>query len=401
MSTQSLGPAIRAAKSWSPVFENLVLLIAFGAILGTVILVHELGHFVAARAVQVRIKELGIGLPPRLTRLGSFWGAEISLNWIPLGGFVRPAGEFDSTISDGLAASPKLARIGILIAGSLANLVLSILLMTAAYMVGWPDQVEVLSVEAGSPAATAGLMPGDRIIEADHHRIRETGELRVLLEASAGAPVSLEVDRGAQIVQTTIWPPDPSARTQAGGLAHRLGWPLGWDPWPRSGSHASRHMPRQLISKLIVQKSYWRDFVATIARTTAKPQVGRRVWKLRPPWRWRCWQHVTPPGRTTTECASHRHPNAHSSRIVRPPGDHGAGIATRGGNNKLSRRDTRLSHQDTPSMPTHASLYPRWDVRRYSRSGGDRPREPFEPGSRQPEAATTEFEEIYVVVHRQ
>jgi len=186
--------------------ENLALIIAFGAILGTVIMVHELGHFAAARAVQVRIKELGIGLPPRLARLGSFWGAEISLNWIPLGGFVRPAGEFDTSVSDGLAASSSMARIRILSAGSLANLLLSIVLMTAAFMLGWPDQVEVLSVETGSPAAAAGLLPADRILKAGGQPIREADDLRALLEASGGAPVLLEIQRGEQIIETSIWP---------------------------------------------------------------------------------------------------------------------------------------------------------------------------------------------------
>ena len=188
------------------VIEGLVLLIAFGAILGLVILVHELGHFAAACASQVRIEELGIGLPPRLVRLGSFWGAEISLNWIPLGGFVRPAGEFDPSVPDGLAAGPLLARIGILSAGSLANLLLAVLLMTAAFMAGWPDQVEVLLVEAGSPAAAAGLLPADKILSANGDLVREAGELRNLLEASAGAPVLLEVERGTQILETTIKP---------------------------------------------------------------------------------------------------------------------------------------------------------------------------------------------------
>ena len=188
------------------VIENLALLIAFGAILGVVILVHELGHFAAARAFQVRIKELGIGLPPRLARLGTLWGAEISLNWVPLGGFVRPAGEFDATVFDGLAASSSLARVGILSAGSLANLILSISLMTAAYMVGWPDQVEVLSVEAGSPAAAAGLIPADRILMADGEPIHEAGELRNILAAATGTPVRLEIERGGQIVEATIWP---------------------------------------------------------------------------------------------------------------------------------------------------------------------------------------------------
>lgn len=186
--------------------ESLTLLIAFGAILGGVVLGHELGHFAAARAVQVRIKELGIGLPPRLAKLGSFWGAEISLNWIPLGGFVRPAGEFDASVRDGLAASHPLARIVILSAGSLANLLLSVVLMTAAFMLGWPDQVEVLSVEAGSPAAAAGLMPADRILKADGKPIHEAGELRDILTAAKGAPVRLEIERGEQIVETTIRP---------------------------------------------------------------------------------------------------------------------------------------------------------------------------------------------------
>ncbi|MFQ5923656.1 MAG: RIP metalloprotease [Anaerolineales bacterium] len=186
--------------------ESLTLLIAFGAILGGVVIVHELGHFAAARAGGVRINELGIGLPPRLALLGSLWGAEISLNWIPLGGFVRPAGEFDASVPDGLAASPPLTRIGVLSAGSLANLLLSVSLMTAAFMVGWPDQVEVNSVEAGSPAAAAGLLPADRILYANGEPVREAGELRGLLEASAGAPVVLEIKRGLQIVETTIWP---------------------------------------------------------------------------------------------------------------------------------------------------------------------------------------------------
>lgn len=192
--------------------ESLAMLIAFGAILGLVILVHELGHFAAARAVRVRINELGIGLPPRLARIGSLAGAEISLNWIPLGGFVRPAGEFDPSISDGLAASPPLVRVAILSAGSLANLLLSVSLMTAAFMLGWPDQVEVISVEAGSPAAAAGLLPADRILKAGGETVREAGQLRELLEASAGAPVLLEIGRGTQIVETTIWPrTDPPA----------------------------------------------------------------------------------------------------------------------------------------------------------------------------------------------
>ncbi|MFQ5942704.1 MAG: RIP metalloprotease [Anaerolineales bacterium] len=197
---------------------NLVLLIAFVVIMGSVVLVHELGHFAVARAGQIRIKELGIGLPPRLARLGSFGDTEISLNWIPLGGFVLPAGELNASVADGLAASPPLIRIGLLGAGSLANLLFAVLLMTAAFMLGWPDQVEVLSVEPGSPAAVAGLLPADRILAAGGEPVREAGGLRDRLEASAGAPVVLEIERGAQIIEATIRPrtDPPEGRGPAG-----------------------------------------------------------------------------------------------------------------------------------------------------------------------------------------
>ena len=131
---------------------------------------------------------------------------------------MRPAGELDASVPDGLAASSPLARIGILSAGSLANLLLSVALITVAFMAGWPGQVKVLSVEAGSPAAAAGLMPADRILKADGKRIREAGELRGLLNASAGAPVVLEIKRGAQTFETSILPrtDPPEGRGPAG-----------------------------------------------------------------------------------------------------------------------------------------------------------------------------------------
>ena len=186
--------------------EGLALLLSFAAILGTVVLVHELGHFVAARAGRVRIKELGIGLPPRMARLGSLLGTEVILNWVPLGGYVRPEGEFDASVRDGLAASRPLVRIGILGAGSLANAALSVVLMTAAFMLGWPDQVEVLAVERDSPAEAAGLLPGDQILSAGGELVQEAGQLRDRLDASRGAPVQLEIQRGALLLETTIQP---------------------------------------------------------------------------------------------------------------------------------------------------------------------------------------------------
>ncbi len=186
--------------------ENIALFAAFAAILGGVILVHELGHFVAARAGRVKVTELGLGLPPRMARLGTLMGTEITLNWIPLGGFVRPAGEYDREVVRGLAASRPLTRLGVLGAGGFANLILSILLMTLAFVAGWPDQVEVLSVEPGSPASQAGLLPADRILQADGREIRDVDQLRAQLDAASGAAVTLTIVRDQVHLETTIVP---------------------------------------------------------------------------------------------------------------------------------------------------------------------------------------------------
>src|SRR5512139_1137772 len=104
------------------------------------ILVHELGHFLAARMLKVDVDEFGIGFPPRL--LGTardengkrvWFGMRppanlapkqtiLSLNWIPLGGFVRPKGENDPNIPGGLAAASPWVRLGVLVAGPMMNL---------------------------------------------------------------------------------------------------------------------------------------------------------------------------------------------------------------------------------------------------------------------------------------
>ena len=83
---------------------------AFILVLTPIILIHELGHFIAARLSGIRVEEFGIGFPPRALTLFKRGGTIYSLNWIPVGGFVRPAGEDDPTVSDGLASASKKAR---------------------------------------------------------------------------------------------------------------------------------------------------------------------------------------------------------------------------------------------------------------------------------------------------
>ena len=71
-------------------------------VLTPVVIIHELGHFIAARLCQIRVEEFGLGLPPRAAILFEKGGTIFSLNWVLLGGFVRPSGENDPAVADGV-----------------------------------------------------------------------------------------------------------------------------------------------------------------------------------------------------------------------------------------------------------------------------------------------------------
>ena len=92
-------------------------LVQFIAGLAALIILHELGHFVVARLLKIPVEEFGTGFPPRLAKLFTAWGTDFTLNWIPLGGFVRPKGENDPNIPGGLAAASPWVRVAVWFAG--------------------------------------------------------------------------------------------------------------------------------------------------------------------------------------------------------------------------------------------------------------------------------------------
>jgi regulator of sigma E protease len=188
--------------------EAIRNVLIFVVILGVLIFIHELGHFIAALLSRVRIKELGFGLPPRLWKITSWRDTEITLNWLPLGGFVRPEGEFDSTITGGLAASSPWNRLGVFAAGPIANLLIGLCLLAVGFMTGWPDQVKVLEVLNGSPAEIAGLQTQDVIVMADGFQIHNTTELRDLIYENKGQSIAFDIYRGGTLSTITLTPRD-------------------------------------------------------------------------------------------------------------------------------------------------------------------------------------------------
>ena len=177
----------------------------FFIVLTPIILVHELGHFFAARLSNIRVEEFGLGFPPRAVKLTERNGTIYSLNWIPLGGFVRPAGEDDPTIEGGLAAASKRARLFVLVAGAGANFVMALVVFWIAFMLGMPA-VAVSEVDPGSPAAAAGFQAEDVFLEVDGVRAESSGLIADIMREKAGEPVSVLVERGDGTTELSVIP---------------------------------------------------------------------------------------------------------------------------------------------------------------------------------------------------
>lgn len=184
----------------------LVFILAFGGM----VLVHEFGHFIAARLCKIEVEEFGIGLPtPGALTLFTWQGTRFTLNWLPLGGFVRPKGENDPNVEGGLAAASPWKRLAVLFAGPLMNLLTAVLIYSLIFTrVGVPDASRVLvsSVTEKSPAAQAGFQDGDIFISGNGQLIRNYDELRVIVDANENKPVDFLVDRRGEQVKLTATP---------------------------------------------------------------------------------------------------------------------------------------------------------------------------------------------------
>ncbi len=198
----------------------------------------------AARATGVRVEEFGLGFPPRLTTLFHQGGTRFTLNLVPLGGFVRPAGENDPGVEGGLAGASKLTRTIILLAGPAANILLAILAFGAAFRFAAPDteRVMITGVSAGSPAEAAGLQRGDIVLSVGGDTITGFQSMQQAVSSHLGERVALTVQRDGQSLTVSVIPrPEPPEGEGAIGVflgnptravgtleAAGLGWRSTW-----------------------------------------------------------------------------------------------------------------------------------------------------------------------------
>lgn len=188
---------------------NFGLIIQFIFVFGLIVFVHELGHFLVSKWVGVEVEEFGFGYPPRLAKLFTWKGTEVTLNWIPFGGFVRPKGETDDGEPGGMLAAPKWKRFLILIAGATMNFILGILLLIFLYNVVNPvdtTKILVMDVASNSPAQVIGLQSGDIVTKLGDEKIDSSDAMISATKKYLGQEISLTYTRDGAEYSALVTP---------------------------------------------------------------------------------------------------------------------------------------------------------------------------------------------------
>ncbi len=332
--------------------EFMTQVFAFLLVLGPLVMLHEVGHFVLAKRAGIRVQEFGLGFPPRARklwrgmgrlRIGSVWvrtprnfkypaglgdgaiaearavedkgrlllksielidtqregalttpiaswgapgeeiasgatrlrgevtyfdpGTDYTLNWLPIGGFVRMLGEEDPTAPDSFAAAPKRWRTAVLLAGPGMNVVAALVIFTAAFMLGQlvVDKLSVFigGVAPGSPAEQAGLQPGDSVLAVDGLPVDQPDTLTGYTHAHLGQTMKLTVRDAGGAVRTVdvlarAQPPDGQGPMGVTINAQALSYRVVYHPLPEAVSRGLRatgdaldgmiSLPRMLLS---------------------------------------------------------------------------------------------------------------------------------------------------------
>jgi len=224
--------------------------------LGLLVLVHEAGHFLVARLSGVRILQFSLGFGPKIFgwRRGH---TEYCVSWIPLGGYVKMAGEQREEQTHQpweYLSKPIGTRAKIVFAGPLVNYLTAIVTLWIVFMIGYPELLPVVGqVASDMPAKAAGVQIGDRIQAINGQRIHTWDEMTKLIHQAPETPLTFRVERDRALFELAITPKakvmtDPLGRTKQVGL-------IGVSP---SGAfEAFRVGPLTAIRRTIDQQNEW------------------------------------------------------------------------------------------------------------------------------------------------
>ncbi|MDB5178399.1 MAG: rane protein of unknown function [Patescibacteria group bacterium] len=226
----------------------MLMIILIILLFASLVILHEWGHFIAAKRNGVEVEEFGIGFPPKV------WGRKVrgtlySINLLPLGGFVRLKGEDSSDRGPGTFGGASFwVKTKILLAGVVMNLLTAVLILYALCVAGLPalgsgfeprflpstyaqpKQLILAEVEAKSPAAKAGIKRGDYVLLADGKRLETDVDLRDFTKAHAGKEVTLHIRSNGDERDVRLKLRDPNTKEGYLGVVSQQVYKLRYDP---------------------------------------------------------------------------------------------------------------------------------------------------------------------------
>ena len=216
----------------------LLTIAVFFLVLGLLVLVHELGHFLSARRFGVKAEEFGFGFPPRIAgvyknkqgKWSRVWGDKqitnasdtiFSFNWIPLGGFVKIKGQDGETKdADSFSAQKIWKRSIILVAGVVMNIFLAAFIIIIGLMIGLPQilqdlpaqvkvkssMIQIVEVMPNLPAAKADFKVGDVIVDINDQKFERYSQVQEFVDANQGKTLTYTIKRGQELIDKQVVP---------------------------------------------------------------------------------------------------------------------------------------------------------------------------------------------------
>ena len=202
---------------------TLTTLLSFGFVLGVLVFVHELGHFLAAKRVGIRVLKFQLGFNPTIFSVKK-GDTEYGIGALPLGGYVKMAGDNPDETRTGSAdeflSKSKWQRFQVLIMGPVMNLALAVVLTAVVLYRGverfaFEDQpVVVAAVAAGSPAARAGFEPGDRILSVADRIVKTWEDFYLAIGTHPNRELAVRFERGGAEQTRTVAPPPAATQSR-------------------------------------------------------------------------------------------------------------------------------------------------------------------------------------------
>ncbi|MDX1763168.1 MAG: RIP metalloprotease RseP [bacterium] len=271
----------------------IVSAIAFVVVLGILIFVHELGHFLVAKGFRVGVEKFSLGFGPKL--IGKKVGETVyQVSSIPLGGYVKMVGE-DPT--EELSPEDRqrsfnnqslLRRFLIVAAGPASNILFAMVIFMGMFMIGYPSEDSTVGlVERDSAAWNAGIRAGDKILSVNGNAVRLWEEVVKQIRGSEGTPLAFEIERHDRLQEVTVQPNLKDGKNLFGeyekqaviGISHHVLAPVIGVPDPGSLAGRSGLKTGDLIAAVNGQKverlSRMSDLISTQREAAIELEVQR------------------------------------------------------------------------------------------------------------------------------